>query len=382
MTEEFENLGLAKVEVSTLAKPDPTTLVSVRCELQRNSKVFHKFYTARNEGWTQERLVAEVVPELRNVLEDGEEQLTEAVKYLADEYEQTGDARLIIDTSTGQAIVALREEDYYTPPPVLRESGNVVKRGKQIRPSIVAMLFQWKADTEREKRVVAELEVRAKEAGLVQPHLEIATREGRKSIVDEVRESLPTIFPRRLSGSAQVFAQRFNVEETDRSDLTWHVAEAVVKIPIADPLAVNLRYAYTPRLLALIGQQWAREIACKVATQAAGLEGVETRMLSASEVTASHLVSSNVWIAPIMEAKILGECALDVLPVAGASSCIGLSGKVGALFIRPDYEIHHREVFDRLEIFARVPYAVGIDNSEAIEVLNLTDVPISGVTIV
>src|SRR5690606_27309011 len=146
---------------------------------------------------------------------------------------------------------ALREEDYYQPPPVLRESGNVVQRRKQIRPSIVAMLFQWKADTEREKRVVAELEVRAKEAGLIQPHLEIATREGRKSIVDEVRKSLPTVFPRRLSGSAQVFAQRFNVEETDRSDLTWHVAEAVIKIPIADPLAVNLRYAYTPRLLAL-----------------------------------------------------------------------------------------------------------------------------------
>lgn len=380
---DAESMGLVRVEVQTLAKPDPFSLMAVRHELQRHPGIFAKFREAKEESWSTEKLVEEVVPELHKIVKGTEAQIVEAVKYLADEYVQTDGANLLIDEETGEAIAILREEDYYEPPPVVRESGNIVHRGKQIRPGILANLFRWKHESKREKQIHAELEKRAKEAGLLRPNLEIATRKGRKSVVEDVRESLPTVFPRRLSGSARVFVQRFDVEETDRETLNWYVAEAVVKTPIADPLAANLHFAYAPRVLAIIGQQWARQMAWKVAEQASKAEGIEKRSFPATELTASRLVSSSVWIAPSTEAVTLGECALDVLAINEGVPCVGLSGKVGTIYVNPHvYEVESLEISDRWEIHARIQYAVEIHNQENIEVLDLTDIPASGVSVV
>lgn len=384
-------------EVRTLARPSPGPLISARHNIQRSPEAQALFQQAREEKWPAERLAEKLTPVLQGRVESqvpGD--IEQAAHYLADEYLQIGDALLLISTETGQALAKITEDDIWVPPPVPRQDGSMAQPLPRLRPELEGFLVEWVFNTGREAALTAALARRLPQSDLQRAEgdrrLLPVTRNGRKHIVEQIREALPTLIPDQCQGLTRQFFDHFEFRENDPEGLNpllrcTALARSVV--PIADPKGFNLRHDHFTSVAARISSQWAREIARTLSIAVHrhyDPPPVSYKALGRSlDIVGSLIhpaVSLDFWVADAntVEAFYKAKPGITAFPVEGALPT-GLSGRVGAIVInKASYTCGGREYVDRWEVAATVEYTLWLD-WEMLRALAVEDVPVSGLSV-
>ncbi len=386
---------LAKLEpqVLTVARPSGPSLLAARTIVDRDAATRAVFLQAKAEGWDANRLAEALVEPIGALLEGSPVEVQEVSRYLADEFQQIGDGILIISTTTGQAIAKLTDDDYYTPTHMVpREGGGMAKPLPRIRPELEGFIVRRAFDDDREARAEQRLAARLHQTELLQtegdPRLKAVTRRGRKSVAEEVQDRLPTaIF--EATGVAKDFLQFFNVQNTldsvhlddDWTQLPKRSAIARTSTLIADLQALNLRHNHVSAALAKISTQWVRDIARTLSIEAQKFHVPSARAFDS--LTAADMEKVKLWVGDpnftqACQASFPGQ---RLLPADGAEPC-GLLSTVGVLLVHPDgFKFEHREYHDRWEMNAAVEYTLFVCGWETVRSLNLTDVPVTGVSV-
>ncbi len=345
-------------EVKTLARPVKGPLLAARHEVKRSPKLQALFRAARKERWPAAKLAEDVAPVLENLLEGSPAELREVATYLADEYEQVGDAVLIVSTVTGKAIARITDEDIWQPDPVPRHSGNLVKPLPRLRPDLEGFLVQWVFDEDREQNLLATLSKKGAQTSLTREEgdrrLLPVTRAGRASLAQELGDALPNILG-AVQGASRAFLGHFSVlsehpVETKLSPLVKCTAFGRVVTPIADLSTFNLRYDRLGAMAAQIGTSWVREIARTLAMGTATKERVRVTW---------PFNTPGFWIGGPDLVQAFG--VHRALVVDGAPSTI-VRPPAGVIVIEPSsYACQGREVFDRWEVAAAVEYTLYVN---------------------
>jgi hypothetical protein len=376
---------LVKVEVNVLseAQPEVSLLMRSRVFVQTDVTLRKFFQRARKEKKTAEWLAQRVSKRLGKLLktDDGG-----AGQYLADEYFQIGDSLLLINPKTGRAIARIREEDFYTPTPVAREgSGALATRAPDLRPEVKAFVTQWIFDEERDANLATELATRVASTALLSqtgdPRLAVVTREGRRSIVEDIRGQLPHIL-QDCTGSARDFLSFFSISEETPGDagepLMSGLARAKSIVMVPDPKTMNLRFDVRGNLLGSFARQWARDFARNIAHQAPNSDNwVESKNL-----TREHLGTARMWVAsPDVCARLLEvDPTIYTLAIEGVPT-VGFEESAGNLVVKPtSYRCDGRELHERWEVYGTVEFTVWVDWSR-VRLLTVTGVESTGFSV-
>jgi hypothetical protein len=364
-------------QIKTTARPNKTLLLAARHEVQRTAAVREVFRLAQEGKWSAAVLEDRLFIVLQNRLEGTSEEIGEVARYLADEHEQLGGGLMMISRETGQAIALLTEEDLWQPPPVERESGNVITPARRIRPDLEGALVHWEFTREREKQLLATATQRLHQTELQRqegdPRLLPLTRKGRTTIVEAIEGHLPALLLNCQQPVLRRFLDLFRMAEVPLADtdavrqvvdgaldpLLPCVGVAQSILPIPDPATFNLRYDHISTLLARTASQWGREIARGLAVEAS-LRNIP-REVPLDEVSREPLQGVCIAEPDVVAALQQVDGALCVLPVSGApTTCI--QAQAGVILIDPaSYVCRGREFHDRWEVVARFEYAVWID---------------------
>jgi hypothetical protein len=359
------SLTKTDVSVSTLAKPVPLTLMAARTAIRVSPELQAIFDTAHFEGWGAADLAERLLSKLPDFLVDPVD-LRETCQYLADEFTQLGNHTLLISTETGKAIARIAEEDLYFPAPVSRENGIQARPLPRLRPDLEAALVQWTFDRARDRQTVQALAVRTPSSALLaqegDPRLLLVTRDGRKYIVDRLREALPTLLQSvsGVGGELLKLCKFCTPEEVPEAldPSAPVVGRARVLMPVADPKTFNLRHDPLTSMRAKVGMQWARDIARTITGLTCNLSPYQ-----AAEV--DDLLPTRLWIANSDVTVALASAGKRVFPVDAASPTLvhqWQRSPIAYICIRPEaYECRSREFLDRWEVVAAFEFTIAIE---------------------
>jgi len=376
MSDKLSNV----VHVTSLAKPTTTSLVSARHEVQRNQDARAAFTRARAEGWKSEQLAQVLVLILEPALEAPITEVEQAARYLADEYLQVGDGMLIVSTVTGRAIAKITEEDIWTPPPVARSDGRMVESQPRLRPDLAGFLVEWSFNEQRDVQLDAKLANRSNQTALLREDgdskLRIATREGRRTMVEDVREELPYLLTdKHCKGAVRFFLGHFPQVAVAPEGLTQLLrckGVARARTAVQDPTTFNLRHDFFTSVCSRLATQWVREIARTFAV--AATQAVPPRQIVYDQVTRDLDEGVTNWVASPDVARTLQDRTWSyAFPVEGAPT-VGLLGPVGALVIdQSSFQCAGREFHDRWEVAASFEYTLWANWSKVrtLEVLGM-----------
>lgn len=357
------------IEVASKAHPSAAGLLAARGAVDRSSLLQDMFRWSREEKWDKSRLVGAILPVLAETLEAREDDVQQAAEYLVDEYEQIGNACLLISRDTGRAIARVTEEDVWQPPAVPREGGQMAKPLPRLRPEIEGFLVRWQFDRERDRRIHAEMLARSTQTPLLREmgdrRLLPVTAGGRRQVFEQVRGALAGLLW-TIGGSAGAFLAKFDLR-VDEPPTVYPVQSALscvgmarTRVPIVDPTTFNLSFDRVGQLQTSIGLAWAKEIAREVSVLAytGPLTPVRVGDLQPEDVDPTLL-----WVAGPDEAQALRAVAqAATVFVAEESLPVGLGTSAGAIVIdTSSIKCEEREVFDRWEIAATFEFAVHLD---------------------
>lgn len=361
--------------ISSLAKPSAPPLLAARTAIAVAPALQAIFAQAREEKLPTEALAERLYVNLQAyVLE--QEGLWDVALYLADEFCQLGEGRYLVSTETGKVIYKITDADIYIPPSVSRETGiSTASAAPRLRPDLEAALIEWQFTNKHEHKLVEAITKRGSTQllGRDDRRLQRVTRAGRRQLVDNLREELPTLF--QTCATMRSFLEFFTFEpETTYLEslvpMASSAAYAKVRTQVSDPLTFNLRYDPYALLKQQIVGQWARDIARAVAT-------LSSAMGPTLESTVAGTPSTGIWLAEPNTALALSAVDRVALPIAGIPTT-HLQGNVGAIVVDPQsYECQGREVLDRWEVEAGCTYTLYLprDLSVAIKSYKLTGVP-------
>jgi len=378
-------------EVRTLARPAPGDLLAARQEIQRNPALQQLFRAARDEKQEPQRFAEDLAEVLFNHIEGTNAEIQTAAAYLADEYLQLGDGMLIISSTTGRAIYKVTEEDIWQPPEVPRESGGMATPLRRLRPALEGFLVQWVFDEARETNILRDTYQRLAAKGT---HVENdsrflpITRRGRKTIVEEIREQLPSLLPGRVRGNMGAFLACFELRDTDPVEskltpLVRSIGVASGRSNIADPTTINLNFHQTTAITARIAAQWTSEIARTISVAAHAATEMHEISYLASDLRSllRGLGGESLWVANPQEWACIRERArpmdrpLIVHPIEGGN-LTKIEKQAGVIVIHPDsFTIEAREVHDRWDVVATFEYTLWIDWRH-VEGMVMTDLPV------
>lgn len=359
---------LAKLEpqVNSLAQPLGTSLLGAREAVQRVEPLREAFAYARANNIGAERLAEVITPMFSEHLDIPIEEAQQVARYLADEYEQIGDAVLIVSRETGRAIARVTDEDFWQPAPVPREDGSLAVPLPRLKPEIQGALVNWQFTEARDRNLLAEVLVRGRAAGIVRDvddrKLQPITKAGRKHFVVELRDALPTLLDEYTSGGVAAFLNCFERVASDPvatrgGDIRRGVKSMVIAratLPLMDPLTSNLHHSVFASVRRQIANQWVREIAVSV-SGLARRDGRAPVVLQAGDPLPRGLV----WAADPAIATVVEGIAL---PTVGVSGAVGLAYPAGWLVLDPaSYQCDAREAHDRWEIIAMFECSVWLD---------------------
>lgn len=363
-----DKLTKLQPQVNTLAQPAGNHLLAARGAVQRNDQLRESFAYAREHKITTDELAAVVTPMFSEELDITMEEAAEVARYLADEYEQIGDAVLIVSRDTGRAVARVTDEDFWQPAPVPREDGTMAISTPRLKPEIQGALINWQFSEGRDRNLLAEMLVRGRSTGLVRDagdkKLQPVTRAGRKQFIEELREELPRLLD-ETAGGVYAFLNCFQRVEQDpltdvdvqRSVRTLVVAR--VMLPLQDPTTTNLHHSLSTTVRRQIANQWVRDVAATVSTLTAGGHMEPLRL-----VAGDALPGGVVWAADPDVCRAVSGAAL---PASGVRGAIGLGHPAGWLIIDPaSYHCEAREVHDRWEIVAMFEGAVWLDPTKVL----------------
>lgn len=351
-----EDLSLAKlnVTVTSLANPSGPTLLAAREVIAREGVLQEAFLRARDEKWPSTRLVEALEPLLADKMGLQGDTVEELARYLVDEYEQVGDAILLVSRETGKPIARVTDEDMWLPAPVPRSDGSMAPSPYRLRPEIEGFLIHRMFSEARDEKLHNEMALKVIEStGLLRPEndrrLLSVTRRGRKTLLELIRAELPELLPSHATGAAQRFLDCFSLVPIPLEGRSLFciesTAEAHVRFPVQDPKTFNLKHDVLSRMLPVIAALWARDIA---------------RMITLDIPPSGGSASTHVWVSPPEYASSLVHPSSVV--VAPGASPIGVSLNAGHLFLdRKGIVCESREVHDRWEVLARIPFKIWVD---------------------
>lgn len=340
MTSEIEQyVGNRSIEVKSDANPLATDLLQLRHEVQHREELRQVFLNESPVAWLDK------ISLLTGASLD-------AIQYLIDEYTQLGTEGVqIIDPETGKTLLILKDEDFYQPESVPRDSGEKVERPLQLRPELQGALFMFLHDRDRERNIVTTLTEKAAALSIPFSALQVATRQGRKKIVANVADRLQSgeaLFA-RLGGPAKVFVNASSGAEGDLTNIVEGEFSLMEKLGIQDPTTLNLRFSSTAWLLTSLSARIVKEVAKRFVESVEATERLpETRYNPVMWVTAPDLVKE---VRRISDSPILVVDGLYNKVVAVNTSKFGVL-KVGA------GDLVSAEGFDRWEVRAKINFSL------------------------
>lgn len=378
MTEALELPGRTAALVRSFAEPTPEALLLVRAVLQRKPELKELFLQFRAEGravdWLRDMLAPAVAALAGELSFDN---VVEACAYLADEYHQLGEGYFIVSQDTGRVALVLTEDDLYDPGLLSRDSGIVGQALRRINPSLEAAIVSSYHDRGRETLVLERLRERAHQTTLLREEgdrrLRIATRAGRREMARELSEDSPWRLLQRASGTTGMFLRHF--ELTERYEGPWECIEGVAccrsVLGVQDMTTSNLAYDRLGVLRGSAPQAWIRDIARQLSVRARA-RNTTTLPVRVDDLSDELLASRELWVVDPDVFELMHRARGRVVPVEGVDP-IGFSGRVGCLVVSNDFGVESREVTDRWEVTATLPYRLYVDWSR-IEFLPLVGV--------
>jgi len=377
--------------IQTPADPVAGVLICARHEIQRNPALRQLFQRAEREGWDAEYAARVIANGLEDKIHVDFSDLREAARYLFDEYRQLGPGMLVL-LPTGRALYKVTEDDLWQPPEVVREDGRTIVPSPRLRPELHGFLVQWIFEEARDAQVLAETQASLPTTNFLaetgDPRLQLVTRAGRKTIVEEIRDRLPSLLTGGWIGTEGLFLGHFHVRRddpaedpvvtsnTDLRPLIQSVAMARIRVGLQDVKSFNLQFDHKRMILHQIVSQWIAEIArsLTLAAHQRGGRHILFRDFTPTDIHYGACIVSPEEYRAIRDTSLRRNMHL-FLPVPGARST-SLSGLVGILAMCPDgYELRAREVHDRWEILAKCEYTLWL-NWNYIDPFVLEELPI------
>lgn len=355
-----KSLAVATPTVLTKAQPKCLDLLRARAYLQRSEGPKELFKQAREENWSADTLASRLGPLVSEVVPEAV--CEEVGRYLADEYTQLGDGIFIISTETGKITGIIREEDIYLPSPVPREGSNALAQPTpKLRPDIEAAIIFQGFESERETRILTTLAAKGHQTDLLRdmgdPRLLVATRNGRRAIVESLAVFDPKTLLEACGGTSAAFLQCFTLvtETPDILGLEYIKGSVQSKsvMGVQDPTTTNLHHNRAGTLRGALVQGWVREIA-------GALSRAGERFAKALNVAELGRIPG-VWVASPHLVRPMREKYpnLAVLPVSCPTFCV--TKNAGYLRVPPAFETLSTEMFDRWEASAYLDYELWYD---------------------
>lgn len=354
-------------KVLTKANPEPVDLLQARADVQSQPAIRELFILSQTEGWTADQLADRVTTALAKIWPYGDP--TEAVQYLVDEYLQFGsEGVFMVSKDTGQVIAIIREEDIYQPAPVPREGGGMATPLKRIRPDLEGAIVTYIHDHGREQKILEGLAAKGYQTQLLRemgdPRLLVATKRGRKHIVDQLATHDPKDLLGATGGTSGAFLRFFKILDSAAEDAVDYslcpLRGSVVSrstMGIHDPLTTNLHHNRSATLQGALVQGWVRGIAGVLAKAAHELQ--DPQNIDVQDLKDQKF---DFWIASpdLVRPLLAAHPKAMVMPVEGAPT-IAITGQLGYLFLPPEFRAGSREIFDRWETVTEVAYSMRVD---------------------
>lgn len=375
--------ALVVPEVRSLANPRPKVLLAARFEIQRNQELRNLFAECTREmddstAGDVSKLVADV---LKEKLEGSEADIRETARYLLDEYRQIGDSVLLISSKTGLPIYKIKEEDIWEPPPVARESftpegTSLVKQVEQkprLRPEIESFLVHWEFEREREAELEKELTRKVLQttalAEVGNPKLLSVTLEGRKRLIDRLREDMADILPKGLLGQSKRFAEYFKFEAPEGlphlKAFPGFTAYGKTRVLMMDQKSRNLQFDEMAIARVTITNKWVQEIARTIS------QILPNEFEVSPQDFREYAPVGHLWVTS--EPGVESVVSPNFFPVPGAKTFAIQGGACGFVHVR-NQEISHRLIHDRWEILGKLEYDLHL-RLDAFQPLEFTNLP-------
>ena len=368
-------LARVSTEISTQAKPSGNILTRVRDFITKSSGAQNIFLDAKEDKASADQLYLNLAPFLvREMPLEDEGDLLEAVRYLADEYTQViGENAILLTSPTGETIAKLREEDFYTPPPVARALDpdgfrtRLVPQGPKVRPEILAALIEGQSNVAREKDALQRISESIVQTQALRedgdPRLALTTKAGRKQVFDQFSSSMGELIPGACSGTAARFLRLFEIkdqvpEETELVCLGTHTVRAESSMKIPDIMSRNLKFHALSYLKARVAWDWVRNLGLILSQQYRSPPmALHVGQLKSRDLQGVVCMVGAEDLRPTLRDK------CDFLGVSRQDSiALGLGLKAGALIIDPEsYASSWEEVFDRWEIYAEMSVTLWVN---------------------
>jgi hypothetical protein len=358
-------------EVLSKAEPEVDFLLQARADLSRDSTLQRIFLDARKEGRNPESVADAAGSYLAGQWGGHADEAYEAALYLADEYDQLGEGVHLVSTETGKVIITLTEADIWQPADVPREGGGMATPLKRIRPDLEAAIVTWTFEKSREERIVAELAKRGHQTALLRedgdPRLLVATRGGRRRIVQGLVEFTPEQLLQAAGGTSGTFLRHWDLRTTEpplgRLKALQGSATASSQMGVQDQLTVNLHHNRAGTLKGALTQGWLRQIALHLA-QERKRRAEELGTIQLGELRAEHLGDmAGFWVGPPELVATIRRLkpTCTVMPVDQAPLIGFLRPKVGALVVPEDFLAENSERFDRWAVSTYLDYTLWVD---------------------
>jgi len=357
-------------EVQTTANPERDWLLQLRCEINSDANL-QEIFAGVKAGQSPEDVAKAASSYLTEKWEGHVREAYEAALYLANEYDQLGQGIHLVSTETGRIALTIGEKDIWQPPDVPREGGGMATPLPRIRPDIESVLVTWTFENSREQDIVRALAARGHQTDLLReegdPRLLIATRAGRRSIVQGLVDFTPTTLLEAVGGTAGAFLRHLDLRTTEPVGTALEALSGTVtarsKMTIADQTTVNLHHNRARTLQGALTQGWVREIARHL-THEVQKRSSPVGQIMASELRPEHLGDlAWFWVAPPELVSTIQNLRPNctILPSEGAALVGFLKPKVGALVVPGEFAAEHHERFDQWEVATHLAYQLWVD---------------------
>jgi len=376
VTDSIEDTDQVIVNVVSKANPPSQDLIQARAMIQARASLQDIFRQADDEKWMPSMLASMLAPEIQDLVDP-----EATAHYLADEYSQLGSGHvMLVSTETGRVQVVLQEQDIYLPAPVPREgTDKLAQPGPRIRPDIEAGIISWFHNNGRDSKVLTALQARTNQTDIMRDmgdsRLLVATRRGRRHIVDSLAKYEPGQLLKTAGGRAGQFLQFFKILEEPDPKLTQGLqhlvgsATAQSIMGVQDALTTNLHHNKPATLRGSLVAGWLRHIAVRLAYQIyqAGTP-IHLDCRQASQLPSGFWLASPDMIRPFHKI----DPRVEVLPIESPHSTL-INGPVGYLWVPPKFKASSREIGDRWETYASLDYEMWVDpqHCQAYEILGV-----------
>lgn len=373
---------LAELRPTSLVNVSTATLRAARIAVSASEELKAVFDRAATEEWDVTMLRSALQESLPEYLieQDG---ISEVADYLAREFFARDKSQtLLVSAETGLAVGQISPSDLYQPPPVEREfSDKLATPAMRLRPEVESALVQGAFNREQDAKTLSALSERVKSTELQRQEgdsrLLVATRKGRKSLMERLRQELPELLQSGPGMVGQFLGMcmigRPEDIAKDAGDVEGHVLRITAHsvVPTLDTRALSFQHDHYTALKERVRAQWARGLARQVASLAY-FQGPVVDIRVSDNALPDGLLICDPDTA-------MAHPNRPCLPVENSMAAVLFDGPY--LGINPEsYVCESIERHGRWEVAAGFDVSLHLD-SGGVRAFRFLDVPVSGVTV-